>query len=117
MNTTYVPKALSTTGLHELCMTLKQGLTDLYGSRLDRIVLFGSYARGDFHAESDIDFLVVLRDDNVQYGKELWFMADVVGGLSLAYDLFISAKPTSLLKFTSSELPFYKNVRREGKTL
>lgn len=117
MNTTYAPKALSTASLQELCTALKQSLTSLYGSRLDRVILFGSYARGDFHAESDVDFLVVLRDDDVQYGKELWFMGDVVGDLSLTYDLFVSAKPTSLTKFTSSDLPFYNNVRREGKAL
>ena len=43
-------------------------------------------------------------------------MGDIVGDLSLAYDLFISIKPTSFLKLTTSQLPFFANVRREGKS-
>src|SRR6266571_2296599 len=35
-------------------------LRALYGGRLRRVVLFGSWARGDAHPESDIDLLVVL---------------------------------------------------------
>ena len=32
-----------------------------YGSRLDRVVLFGSRARGDAHADSDYDVAVFLK--------------------------------------------------------
>ena len=34
----------------------------LYGDRLERVVLFGSRARGDAHADSDYDVAVFLRD-------------------------------------------------------
>ncbi|MCY7349633.1 MAG: nucleotidyltransferase domain-containing protein [Cytophagaceae bacterium] len=35
-----------------------QRMQQHYGKRLARVVLYGSYARGDFHAESDVDLLV-----------------------------------------------------------
>ena len=35
-------------------------LFDLLGDKLDRVILFGSYARGDFTPESDIDIMVIL---------------------------------------------------------
>ena len=32
----------------------------LYGKRLNKIILYGSYARGDYTDESDIDIMIVL---------------------------------------------------------
>src|SRR5947199_5746242 len=37
-------------------------LAEVYGDRLERVVLFGSRARGDAHADSDYDIAVFLRD-------------------------------------------------------
>lgn len=45
-----------------------------YGERLAKIVLFGSYARGDFNEESDVDYLVVLdyeKTDNASMSEDL----------------------------------------------
>ncbi len=117
METTYQQKALTPEQLKSLSSEVKQALTELYGDRLDRVILYGSYARGDFHNESDVDFLVVLRDEEVKTGKEVFYMGDKIGSLSFDYDLFISAKPTSLTKFQTSDLLFYHNIRREGKPL
>jgi len=39
---------------------LKQYLRLLYGPRFDQLYLYGSYARGDFHAGSDVDVMVTL---------------------------------------------------------
>src|SRR5207247_10458370 len=47
-------------------------LRALYGKRLRKILLFGSWARGDAHPESDIDLLVVLdqaTDRAVEHGR------------------------------------------------
>ena len=38
----------------------KAALTSRFGARLRELVLFGSYARGDAHDESDVDVLVVV---------------------------------------------------------
>jgi len=40
----------------------RQGLNELYGSRLDRVVLFGSRARGDNEPDSDYDVAIFLKD-------------------------------------------------------
>jgi uncharacterized protein len=40
----------------------RKALDDMCGDRLERVVLFGSRARGDAHAESDYDMAVFLRD-------------------------------------------------------
>jgi uncharacterized protein len=40
----------------------REALGALYGSRLDRVVLFGSRARGDADASSDYDLALFLKD-------------------------------------------------------
>ena len=37
----------------------------VFGNKLIKIVLFGSYARGDFDAESDIDVMVMVNEDDM----------------------------------------------------
>ena len=39
---------------------LKTALIELYGERLRGVYLYGSYARGDYHVDSDVDVLVAL---------------------------------------------------------
>ncbi|QJD80274.1 nucleotidyltransferase domain-containing protein [Spirosoma rhododendri] len=117
MNLTYTPHALTPEQLTALSQELKQALTDLYGPRLDRLVLYGSYARGDYHAESDVDFLVVLRDEPVKSRQEINFMIDPVYDLTEKYDVLVMVKPSSTHKYESSDLFFYDQVRTDGITI
>ena len=117
MEITYDPKPLTTDQLRALSQEVKQALTELYGDRLDRVILYGSYARGDFHRESDVDYLVVLRDELVNSAKEIRCMVDATYDLSDQYAVLVSVKPTSLTKYRQSNLLFYENVRREGHLL
>jgi predicted nucleotidyltransferase len=43
-------------------LRLKAALSTLYGDRIERVVLFGSRARGDARADSDYDVAVFLKD-------------------------------------------------------
>lgn len=47
---------------------LKEALTSVLGPRLVRLVLFGSYARGTVHPESDVDVLVLVSPRERQDG-------------------------------------------------
>lgn len=40
------------------------------------IRLFGSYARGDYHIDSDVDLLVVFREKSLEHSKELSALAE-----------------------------------------
>ncbi|AUD04767.1 nucleotidyltransferase domain-containing protein [Spirosoma pollinicola] len=117
METTYQPKALSPDQLQALSQEVKQALTELYGERLAQVVLYGSYARGDFRAESDIDYMVILNDTEVKSANEIRYMIDAVYDLSEKHTTLISVKPTSLKKYLQSDLFLYQDVRREGKVV
>lgn len=113
MATTYQPKALTPSELSALSQAVKNALTELYGERLDRVILYGSYARGDFHAESDVDYLVVLKDDVVRGGQEIRQMAPVIGPLALVYGKEISLFPVA----SFGQSLFHQAIQQEGVTV
>jgi predicted nucleotidyltransferase len=95
---------------------LRSRLTELYGARIDRLLLFGSKARGDAVEDSDVDVLVVLHGD-VQPGEEIRRAGGIAAELSLANDLVISCAFVSSQRFTSEKSPFLINIHREGIAL
>jgi uncharacterized protein len=88
-----------------------------YGDRLSKIILYGSYARGDFHEESDIDFLVLLNDEEVRAMKELSNTNDEVYDLTLKHDILVSMFATSKRKFETATQAFYRFIKKEGITV
>jgi uncharacterized protein len=92
----------------------KQQLTKLYGNELAELVLFGSYARGDFNKESDIDFAVVLRNPDVRPTSEIEKIAAVSSGISLKYGIMLSSLPVTLYKKQTSMQGIYQEIRKEG---
>jgi len=88
-------------------------LRDLYGERLKRVVLFGSWARGDAHPESDIDLLVVL-DEVGSRRVELDRMSDVLWRHSLQHGTVLTELPVSEAEYRDSDEPILICVRAEG---
>ena len=92
---------------------LKKGLTELYGQRLKALILFGSYARGDYREGSDLDVLVVLND--FERGPiELDRTDDLIGNLSLEYLITISPLFMREKDWLMADKPVLRNVRVEG---
>lgn len=92
---------------------LKFIVSEHFGSRLKYFILYGSYARGDYNKNSDIDLLVVL-DDIQSEMEEIDILADLKTDILLNSDIYISTNPTSLKKLKNSNLVFYRNIRNEG---
>ncbi|GAB2572159.1 nucleotidyltransferase domain-containing protein [Spirosoma areae] len=88
-----------------------------YGDRLAKIVLFGSYARGDFHKESDVDYLVVLAEENVSPFREVSTTIADRNAYYLETFISISAIVVSLNQFLTSNRIFYRQVRKDGKSI
>lgn len=99
--------------LTSLLEELRQGLEKLYGERFVRLVLFGSQARNEATADSDIDVMVVLHGA-VSPGDEIFRMGSLVNDLNLKYDELIAAFPISEFDFEQRKSSFMGNVRKEG---
>lgn len=88
-----------------------------YGDRLSKIILYGSYARGDYNEESDIDFMVLLNDEEVRAMKELFNTNSEVYDLTLKHDILVSMFATSKKKYEFATKAFYQFVKKEGITV
>ena len=99
--------------LQNLLAELRNRFEALYGPRLVRLVLFGSQARGDAEAGSDIDVLVVL-EEPVKPGEEIRRTLDAVVEMSLENNTVFSCVFVSRERFENERSPLLINVRREG---
>ena len=92
--------------------TVAADLRDLYGSRLRAVLLFGSWARGDADAESDLDLLVVL-DSVVSVWEEQKRMDEVLWLRSLENGIVVSAMPVAQSDL-GRRSPFIVRAQAEG---
>ncbi len=94
-------------------MELRSALADGLSRPVDRLWLFGSWARGEARADSDIDVLVVL-DGDVAPVDCLSRTGDRVAELSLRHDAAVSPVFVSKAEFEHGGSPLLRKVRREA---
>lgn len=99
--------------LNTILGELRERLEALYGERLCRLMLYGSQARGDAEAGSDVDVLVVLAG-TVNPSTEIARTEFIVAEISLKYDVVIACVFISLERFEKRRTPLLLNVRKEG---
>ena len=88
----------------------------VFGDALQAVILYGSYARGDYDAESDVDIMVladVPKEKLYLYKKPF---IEQTSALGLEYDTVITVnlKDTETFERYHQVLPFYRNVMKEG---
>ena len=98
-----------------LSVTYKR-LQKIFWSQLEDILLYGSYARGDYDSESDIDIMVLVNMTKVEmctYRREI---SNLSSEIDLEYNVFISItlQDTETFNRFKTVLPFYKNVLNDG---
>jgi predicted nucleotidyltransferase len=90
----------------------RAALGEAYGNRLERVVLFGSRARGDFQPDSDYDIAVFIRDPG-KWIDEVVRLADLGADILMDTGAVISAKPFQAEAY-NERLPLTDSIRREG---
>lgn len=93
----------------------------LLGDRVNKIILYGSYARGDYNKDSDID-IMILTDLNFKEIEEYRDkISDIAYEIEEDNDFNITLSP--LIKNIDNYnkrinvIPFYMNVQRDGVVL
>jgi predicted nucleotidyltransferase len=85
------------------------------GDRLARVVLYGSYARGEQNAGSDVDLLVTYNGP-FDYGDEISRLSRIAFAVNMEYDVFVVPMPESekMLADDGAVDGFIETVREEG---
>ena len=108
------PSVAINPAIEPIVREFKAALQTMYGDRLRDVVLFGSYARGDYEEESDIDLLMILHDDKVDTIAEVFRLSDLSMDFIHRYSKVVSVLPVSYQRYSQSFMPVYQNARREG---
>jgi predicted nucleotidyltransferase len=88
-------------------------LDEIYGPRLERVMLYGSRARGDAREDSDYDVAVFLRDmpDRI---AELCRLADLSSAILDETGAFIHAMAYPASFYNDPRMPLMYAIRAEG---
>lgn len=88
----------------------------ILGNNLSKVILYGSYARGDAHETSDVDImvLVTLSDDEIRKIRNEVY--DCAFELEMEHSVDISPiiKNKDHYEYWLDTLPFYQSVENEG---
>ena len=93
----------------------RTALDEIYGGRIERVVLFGSRARGDARPDSDYDVAVFLRDFD-SFGKESGRIAEIEVDILSETGAVINALPFKAGAY-EARTGLMRELRREGLDL
>jgi hypothetical protein len=102
-------RQIARAALHDLQVELRK----LYGKQAPLVLVYGSYARGEESAGSDVD-LLLLYPRPVQPGDEIKRISAVLAELNLRYKMLISVLPAKEADYHHASGAFWQNLRREG---
>ena len=96
-----------------------KNVTKLLGDSLDSVIVYGSYARGDYSEFSDIDVMLLVSLEEEEIKRISDQVSDLAFDFMMKYGVDISPIITNTDHFNywADNLPYYRNVRDEGVKL
>jgi len=94
-------------------------LQKIYDIHLKSIILYGSYARGDFMPDSDIDIMILVDLSDIEIKKYSEKLSRLTFDINLDNDLLLMpiVKNIDHFQYWVKTYPFYSNVKKEGVPL
>jgi len=116
INTYQIERRNTDMNISDAVLEFVTELKEIFGEKLSKIILYGSYARGDYHVTSDVDImiLVTLSDEEIKRIENQVF--DCAFDLEMKYGVDISPiiKNKTHYEYWVDTLPFYRNIQQEG---
>ena len=101
----------------EILEELSNGIVEIIKSNIEKVILYGSFARGTNDKDSDVDIMVIVKNELDKFTEDK--LSDFIVDMNLKYDKVFSVIDVNVHEFIkwADTLPFYKNVNREGIVL
>lgn len=93
------------------------GIGKIYGNHLKEVILYGSFAKGNFDEDnSDIDIMILVDIEEQEINEKGRMLTDLSYDFMEGYELDIKPVAVNRAHFQKwvGVYPFYKNVREEG---
>lgn len=103
----------SPTNLKIILDEYRRRLTEILGTDLDSVLLYGSQARGEADAGSDIDLLCIMKN-TFDYGDLISRTSLPTAEISLKHDVVISRVFVTCEAYAYQDSPFLMNVHKEN---
>lgn len=102
--------------LDEIISKITEFSKEIFGDKFQNIILYGSYARGDYDDESDIDIMIMVDMSREELVKYRHIINNFCAELDLQYSVLLASKLQSKPFFDQwkNALPFYQNVIKDG---
>lgn len=101
--------------LNSLLPGIEKRIKDSFGEKVVKIILYGSYARGDYDKESDIDILVIVDDENLEVYRKKRIELTNYNLDKENILLSIIIENARVAERYKNHSPFLINVLKEGK--
>ena len=103
----------------DIMQQFASSLRKLLGNTLDSVIVYGSYARGDYSDLSDIDVMILVTLTEEKIKKISDEISDMAFEYLMKFGVDISPVITNIDHFNywADNLPYYRNVRDEGVIL
>lgn len=94
-------------------------LQKIFDASLKKVILYGSYARGDFKINSDMDIMILTSLSEAEIKKLESRVYDTAFEYEMMYGVMISVniKNEEHFNYWLGALPYYDNVKKEGIVL
>jgi predicted nucleotidyltransferase len=100
--------------LQNILAHIKLEISSIFKAELQKTILFGSHARGDFHPQSDIDLLILIDRADGPSHLEKKMLREISDRIFLEFDVIVQLFPIPSHLYRPEKSLFYRTVEREG---
>ena len=94
----------------------KEAVSQILGERLKRIILYGSYARGDFKQDSDMDIMILADIQPEEISNLADRIYDITYDFEVKYEMEINPSIQSIQVYEQWKgvYPIFMNIEKDG---
>ncbi len=99
-----------------LLQNFTKDVKKILGDAVEKIILYGSYARGDFQENSDLDIMILtsLQENNIKKMEDKLYDLAFDYLMSDSVVISIHVKNIDQFNYWLGALPYYDNIEKEG---